>query len=80
MSAYGSTWYDFRTPFCPQMILRGIENCNQYADDAFSVGLVAKTLVHLGSSDAARQKTACEVANGRYDDGEIVAAVPKAVV
>ena len=80
MSAYSSTWYDFRTPFCPQMILRGIENCNQYADDALSVGLVAETFVRLGSDGAASQKTACEVANGRYDDGEIVAAVPKPIV
>ena len=62
------------------MILRGIENCNQYADDSISVGLVAETLIHLGSDGAAGQETACEVANGRYDDGEIVAAVPKPIV
>ena len=62
------------------MILRGVENCNQYADDAISVGLVAETLIHLWSGGAAGQKTAREVANGRYDDGEIVATVPKPIV
>ena len=79
-NVYGSTWYDFRTPLCTQVIFRGVENRNQYADDAISVGLVAETLIHLGGDGTAGQKAACEVANGRYDDGEIVAAIPKPII
>lgn len=76
----GSTWYNFRTPFCSQVILRSIENCNQDADNTFSVGLVCETLFRGGSEGVTGQKGACEVADGGYDYGEIVAAVPKAIV
>ena len=62
------------------MIFRGIENCDQDADDAFSVGSVCETLVCVGSNGATGQKGACEVAYRSYDDGEVVAAVPKAIV
>ena len=80
IDANGSTWYDFRTPFCSQVILRSIENCDQDADNAFSVGLVRETLFRAGSDGATGQKGACKVANGGYDYGKIVAAVPKAIV
>ena len=62
------------------MILRRIQNCDQDADNAFSFGLVTDTLVQTGSDGATGQKAAGEVANGRYDYGKIVAAVPKAIV
>ncbi len=62
------------------MVLRGIENCNQDANNAFSVGSVRDTLVGIRIEGATGQKGACKVADGRYDDGEIVSAVPKAIV
>ncbi len=62
------------------MVLCGIEDCNQDANNAFGIGSVRDTLVGIRSERATGQKGACKVADGRYDNGEIVAAVPKAVV
>lgn len=62
------------------MILGGIENCNQDADNAFGVGSVDESLIAIRGDGATGQKGACKVTYGRYDYGEIVAAVPKAVV
>ncbi len=62
------------------MIFRGKEDCNQDADDAFSVGSVRESLIRVGSDGATGQKGACEVAYRSYDYGEVVAAVPKAIV
>ena len=62
------------------MVLCGIEDCNQDANNAFSVGSVRSTLVGIESEGATGQKGACKVADGCYDGGEIVAAVPEAIV
>lgn len=62
------------------MIFGGIENCNQDADNAFGVGSVDESLIAMRGNGATGQKGACQVTDGRYDYGEIVAAVPKAVV
>lgn len=42
--------------------------------------MVGETLFRGGSEGVTGQKGACEVADGGYDYGEIVAAVPKAIV
>lgn len=62
------------------MILCGIENCNQDTYNPFGVGSVRERLVRVWYDGATGQKGACQVADGRYDDGEIVATVPEAIV
>ena len=62
------------------MIFGGIKDCNQDADNAFGVGSVGESLNAVRGDGATSQEGACKVTDGRYDYGEIVAAVPKAVV
>lgn len=62
------------------MIFGSIEYCNQDADNAFSVGSVRESLVRVGADGATGQKGACQVTDRRYDYGDIIATVPKAVI
>ena len=62
------------------MVLGGVKNCNQDADNAFGVGSVHECVISVRGDGATGQKGACKVTDGRYDYSEIVAAVPKSVV
>ena len=59
------------------MILRGIEDRNQDADNAFSVSSIREILGCVGITG---QEGACQITNGRDDNSEVIAAVPKTVI
>lgn len=64
------------------MILRGEEDGGEDSSDAFgvcAVGMAGGAVVGVGVVAAGKEHTG-EVADGGYDFGEVVAAVPKTVV
>lgn len=60
------------------MILRSVQYCDENADDKLSVMAVCGRGLRIRRTGD--QEGTCEVANGGYDDAEVVAAVPKTVV
>ena len=62
------------------MIFGGVQDCNQDANNAFGIHSVRKTMIRVGRDGVTGEKGACEVADGRYDYGEIIAAIPEAIV
>ena len=62
------------------MVLGGVENCDQDLDNAFRVGPFGRNGGVGGVFVAAGQKRPCEIADRGYNDGEVVAAVPEAIV
>lgn len=61
------------------MILDGVEDCDEHPDGALGVGCFGGGGGE-GGGVAAGEEGAGEVADGGYDHGEVVAAVPKAIV
>lgn len=62
------------------MILRGIEDRNQDADNAFSVSSIRESLGCVGDYGVTGQEGACQITNGRDDYSEVIAAVPKTII
>lgn len=62
------------------MVLHGVEDRDEDADGAVGVVAVGGGGGGVGRGVAAGEEGAGEVADGGYDYGEVVAAVPEAVV
>lgn len=83
---HGCTADDGCTPIGAEMVFHRIENCNQDLDNALCVlsfrveGGWVRLIVSGGGLEAACKKGAGEVTDRGYDCGEIVAAVPEAIV
>lgn len=83
---HGCTGDDGCTPIGAEMVFHRIENCNQDLDYALCVlsfrveGGWVRLIVSGGGLEAACKKGAGEVTDRGYDCGEIVAAVPEAIV
>lgn len=49
-------------------------------NNAFNVGPVRETLVRFGCDGATGQEGSCKVTDARDDNGEMIAAIPEAVI
>lgn len=83
---HGCAGDDGCTPIGAEMVFHRIENGNQYLDNALCVlsfrvaGGWVRLMVSGWGLEAACKKGAGEVTDRGYDCGEIVAAVPEAIV
>ena len=74
--------YHLSAPFGTEVVFGRVEYGDEDADDAFSAGERGgrRGLVVRGGEARAGEEGAREVADGGYDCGEVVAAIPEAVV
>ena len=75
----GGAWDDGRAPACAKVVLSRVEDGDQDADDLLGILTVGGGGC-WGRKGAGDEKGAGEVPDAGYDDCEVVAAVPEAVV